>query len=134
DDAGNYAEARKQFEEVFTDALKAGALPAIDHSFYQAFHNSNGRESWVGLVRKAGDQMRDEKRPGEVIALAWQCHQVGDPTTAFELIGKVFTGLAEEVRPAITLAVIEFCIHTGQHPRADALLQGLLEDKRFADH
>src|SRR5262249_13542899 len=72
-----------------------------------------------------------EDRRGELVALAWQCHQLGDPGTAEEVLGKVFAGLAEGLRPAVTLAAAEYLVHAGQYPRADALLQGLLEDKRF---
>src|SRR5262249_8778770 len=122
------------FTDIYTGALKQGVLPPIDAAFYQAFHtDSSGHNAWVGLMRKTGDQLRDEDRRGELLALAWQCHQLGDPATTDELLGKVLAGLAEKLRPAATLAVVEVYVLIGQYPRADELLQGILEDKRAQD-
>ena len=132
--AGNHADSRRQFEELYTRVLESGVLPPIDQAFHQAFHQTpEGREAWNALLRKASRQLLAEKRHGDLLSLAWQCHQVGDSNLAGELVGKVLHGLGDEIRPVLTLAVVDYWLFVGQIPRALALLEGLLEGEELAE-
>ena len=69
-------------------------------------------------------------RPSAVY-LARQVQQVGDPALAEEVFDMALGDAPEGQRLGLTLARIEHCRQTGQLPRADALLQPLLGEKRY---
>jgi tetratricopeptide (TPR) repeat protein len=132
--AGRGEEALQAFKELHAQARKEGALPLIDASFLQAFtqQGDRGREEWAALMRKtAADLIADKQRPA-VMALAWQCHELGDQSLANQLFATAFAGVPDRERPGISLLGIPYLWQTGQLARADALLQPLLEDKELA--
>jgi hypothetical protein len=130
--AGSWHEAQRLFLDLYTKARQAGVVPLIDHTFRQAFQQSpQGQEQWHDLMRKTAATLAGEKRQAAVILLAWQCYQLGDQPLADELFASAFGGLSDAERPALTLAGIEYLWHTGQHARADALLQPLLADAQL---
>jgi hypothetical protein len=139
-DNGDRAEARKQFAELYRDTAKAGTLPPLDRGFRQTMA-SPGRESgesgdlFAELLRETADQWVKKDRREAVVALAWQAWELEAPALADDLLSRALDGTADREKGAApTLAAVEYLAQTHQYDRADKLLQGLLANKKLAEH
>jgi ferric-dicitrate binding protein FerR (iron transport regulator) len=135
-DNGDRAEARKQFAELYRDTAKAGTLPPLDRGFRQAMQVS-GKEPdlFADLLRETADQWVKKDRREAVVALAWQAWELESPAQADDLLSRALGGTADPDKAASpTLFAVEYLAQTHQYDRADKLLQGLLADKKLADH
>jgi ferric-dicitrate binding protein FerR (iron transport regulator) len=127
---GRGGEARAQYREMFEQALKANVLPAIDGSFREALQDGDADE-WSGLMRQtAAAFVRDGQRPA-VVALAWQCWQLGDQPLAANLLETALHEVPEDERLGTTLAAVGYLWQTSQYAPADDLLRSLLDDRDF---
>ncbi|NQU24027.1 MAG: FecR domain-containing protein [Candidatus Nealsonbacteria bacterium] len=124
--------ARKAFTELHADAIKAGMLPPIDADFRKAFTTDGRQEDWRKLMRDAAKQMIDKQARPAAVRLAWQARHVGDPELAAELFRTVMAGCSRREQLPTTLAAVEYFWHTGQHDKAGAVLQPLLDDEKHA--
>jgi len=130
--SGKHPESRKLFLEIYKKAIERGMLPRIDSDFYYAFNNDDtGRKQWQKLMRGTSAKLiENENHPGTV-TLAWQCYQIGDRMLSEEMFATALANVPDEQHLATTLSAIEFLWHSGQHPRADAILTALLKDKKY---
>jgi tetratricopeptide (TPR) repeat protein len=135
-DNGERGEARKQFAELYRETAKAGTLPPLDRGFRQTMQAS-GKEPdlFAALLRETADRWVKEGRRVATVALAWQSWELESPALADDLLARALDGIADrDQRAAPTLAAVEFLTQTNQYDRADKLLQGLLADKKLAEH
>ncbi len=124
--------AKELFRELHAETLKRGVLPPVDQRFRQAFQDgTTGPAMWAALWRDAAEKVTTQGDRTAALALAWQCHKLGDMVMADELFATAMRGVADDERPAMTLAAVDYLARTEQYARADALLQTVLEDERF---
>ncbi len=133
---GQRDEARKRFIALYQEAAKGGTLPAVDRRFKDGL-KSDGQETdrFARLLRDtASGLVKDDRRVG-VVALAWQCWELGAPALAEELLSQALGGITDSKRRLVpTLAALEYLWQTHQYDRADQHLQELLADETFARH
>ncbi len=92
--AGHVDEARTLFTALYRKDLKAGVLPAIDGRFRNALQAAGPRpDLWNPLMQQATDEFLKKDRRGAVVALATQCHQLGDRPLADNLMKRALAGL-----------------------------------------
>jgi tetratricopeptide (TPR) repeat protein len=131
-------EACRKFQELYAQTLKQGHFPRIDRDFRRALRGDGnqagqGPDAWESLMRQtAARQVKEKHRPA-VVALAWQCWQLGD----LDLAGRLLTTALDRItgdpdRLRTTLVAIEYLYHTNQFQKADQLLRPLLRDKKLA--
>jgi ferric-dicitrate binding protein FerR (iron transport regulator) len=134
--AGKQAEARKGFEQLYTDTLKDERLPAIDGDFRLALlGRAPEADRWNALLRSTAARLVESKRRPVVLALAWQCWQLGDRPLANSLLARTLHGIKEDKeRLGMSLAAIQFLWQTAQLPQTDKLLQEVLAHKEWAQH
>jgi predicted Zn-dependent protease len=133
--AGQHTDARRIFEELYANALEAGELPPIDHYFRNAFYQEEGsRERFTQMIRDAAAKLTAKAGRPAAVYLAWQMYQVGEQPLAEDLLGVALAELPREQRLSTTLAAIEYLWHSGQHARADKLLEPLLEDEKYKEY
>jgi predicted Zn-dependent protease len=133
--AGDWQKARELFSDLYTRTLKRGILPPIDEAFNQAFQNGgdNGLNHQERKVfRDAAMFLMDKKARSAIIAIAWQCHHVGDRQIADELFAMACAGLGDTERIETTLTGVAYLAQTEQYTRAEALLQPLLDDDQLS--
>ncbi len=132
--AGKWAEARKQFGQLYGDALKEGVLPPVDHDFRAALLQGDGKspDLWGPLMRQTAATLIAAKRRPAAVALAWQCRQLDDAPLADHLLGLALDGVPDSERLVTTLAVVEHLWQADQLPRAEQLVRGLLADQALA--
>ena len=115
---------------MFEQAIKAGVLPAVDADFRTALQGeARDADLWTDMMRQTAAAFCREHRRPAVVALAWQCWQVGDQPLACNLLATALDGGEENERLATTLAAVNFLSQTGQPADADARLRPLLEHK-----
>ncbi|MHC4179507.1 MAG: hypothetical protein ACYSWU_18500, partial [Planctomycetota bacterium] len=132
-DGGDANKARELFAKLYQETLDQGFLPPIDGSFRHAFHRGqDGPQKWQAMVRRTSAELIADGARAAAVRLAWQIRQVGDQPLAEELLGLALAGTPEEEQLPTTLAAVEYFWHAGQHARADAVLQPLLENKTYA--
>jgi tetratricopeptide (TPR) repeat protein len=127
-------EARKVFVDLYEETLKKGALPPIDNNFRSVLE-SNGKDAdeWTDLIRKTADKLVADKHRSAAVVLAWQCWQLSDQPLAHELLTRALDGFKDDDdRLPVTLAAVQYLLHTNQFAQADSLLQGLLDNDTFA--
>jgi tetratricopeptide (TPR) repeat protein len=130
--SGDWQKAMELFRELHAQALKQGIVPPVEQSFRQAFQiGGNGPAQWSALWRDAAEKVISQGDRTSALALAWQCHKLGDSAMADELFATTMRGVADDDRPAMTLAAIGYLSQTEQFARADALLQPMLEDEKL---
>jgi tetratricopeptide (TPR) repeat protein len=136
-DGGDHAKAQGLFRELYAQTRKKGVLPAIDRSFRLALEGSDReRDQWGPLIEETAAPLLKQERYATVLALAWQCQQVGDPALADRLIDQI----RERIQPApgrfpdTALAVLAYLWQQHRIEEAAQLLQPLLADKAFAQH
>jgi ferric-dicitrate binding protein FerR (iron transport regulator)/tetratricopeptide (TPR) repeat protein len=126
--------ARAVFRELYDKTLKAGRLPPIDADFRQALQ-ADGKEAdpWGQLMRQSIDWLLDKKQRLAIVALAWQCWQIGDQATSGNLITAATEHLASDTeRLTTTLAVIQYLWQTQQYAQADTALKPILARPAYA--
>ena len=64
--------------------------------------------------------------------MAWQCRQLGESNLADILINQILTGVPQDEQVFTTLSVLEYLVQTGEHDRAEALLQTLLSNPLYS--
>jgi Tfp pilus assembly protein PilF len=132
--AGQKAEARKLFLELYEATLKKDMLPAIDQDFRRALLDSEP-DPWSQRMRQAAARLIEQKRRPAVLALASQCWQLDDQALANGLVATALANIADvKDRQGMTLAAVLFYRETVQFPRADEALQALLADPKLAKH
>ncbi len=130
---GKRDEARALYQEMFAQALKDNVLPALDTSFREALRgDGKDADRWNELMRQTASDFVSHKRRPAVVALAWQCWQLGDAPLASNLLDEALRGASGEERLSAALAAVAYLVQTGQHAPADALLSSLLEDDALA--
>ena len=128
---GDGAQARDLFSKLFRETLEAGRVPPIDSSFRYALLQGGDGGQWRPTIRAAAKRLIDAGARLSAVYLARQVQQVDDPPLAEEVFDMAFRDAPEGQRLGLTLARIEHDRQTEQLPRADALLQPLLSDKRY---
>src|SRR5262249_39177999 len=84
--AGETAEARKRFGDLYAQTLKDEVLPAIDADFRQTLlGRKKEADLWSDLTRKTAKDLIGQKKRPAVLALAWQCWQLDDEPLANSL-------------------------------------------------
>ncbi len=136
--AGQKEQARSLFRELYEKTLQDGRLPAIDGDFRQALqaetagagtpHQARvGSDPWGQLMRQTIDRFVSKKERVALLALAWQCWQIGDQATAGNLVTAALEHLASySERLTTRLAAVQFLWQTQQYVKADNTLQPLL--------
>jgi len=130
---GRRDEARAQFQAMFQQAVKAGVLPAVDATFREALQGeTRDADLWTDMMRQTAATFCQGHRRPAVVALAWQCWQVGDQPLASNLLAAALDGGDDDERLLTSLSAINFLTQTGQHSDADARLRPLLDNKDLA--
>jgi tetratricopeptide (TPR) repeat protein len=133
--AGQTGNARQMFTDLYKDTVKRGVLPRIDGSFFKAFQdNSATRREGVTLLQDAAERFITLKRRSAAIALAWQCHQLGDQALANQLFDRAFARATPKERGQLSVDGLGYLWSTRQYGRAERMLQPLLEEKEMSRH
>jgi RNA polymerase sigma factor (sigma-70 family) len=122
--------ARETFRKLFNETLESGRVPLIDATFFLEL--SQDGQQWPSTIRAAAKKLIDAGARRSAVFLARQVRQIGDPALAEEVLDMALRGAPENQRLELSLARIEHCRQADQLPRADALLQALLNDKRYS--
>jgi tetratricopeptide (TPR) repeat protein len=132
--AGKKDEARKRFRKLYEQTLREGYLPRIDAVFREALRSAKKEaEGWSGLLNKTAGRLIAQKRRPAVLALAWQCWQLGDKPLANHLLAVALHGIRKDrERLPMTLAALDFLQETGQFVQAERMLQKLLDKPKWA--
>jgi hypothetical protein len=131
--AGQKAEGRKHFVDLYEETLRKGFLPPLDADLRAAL--LDGEENlWGDLMRRTATSLVKDQKRFAVLTLARQCWGIGDQPLAGVLYGQALDNLpAGKERPALRLAGLAYLWETGQLAEADALVQGLLADAEETD-
>ena len=129
--AGWRFHAQEIFCKLFAETLDAGSVPPIDSAFREALLQGDNGGRWHSTIRAAAKRLIDTGDRPSAVYLACEVQQAGDPALAEELLEMVAREAPEGQRFELKLARIELFRQMKQLPRADALLQTLLEDKRY---
>ena len=130
--------AAKAFEKLLGEQIASGVVPVFDNAAYSAIlgHATStapadqGPARWANMMHEAaGNLMKLGDRPA-VIALAWQCRQVGDQVMGEELVDMAVAGVGEGDRVAVSLEAMRYYSNAGQPNRAEAIIASLLADKK----
>ena len=134
--AGDWDKARGLFEKLYADALRWGVLPPIESQFRNAIltGGAKGRQRWTALMRETSAGLIAKQALPAAVVLAWQCHQLGDRSLAEDLLAAALAEAKGDSRLPATLTAIQFLHHTGQHPRADAIIEPLLKDEQLSGY
>lgn len=123
------AEARQLFQQLYAQGLAHGFLPVIDGTFRAALRDN---DAWTELMRQTARRLIEDRCRISVIALAWQCRQVGDPALAEELVESARRDtVGQRERLWTTLAAVEYYREAGDAARALQVLQTLLGDDKL---
>jgi tetratricopeptide (TPR) repeat protein len=140
---GQKEQARKLFRELYEKTLKDGRLPPIDQDFRRALQadgtpasagsgRDSSQDSWGDLMRHTIDSFVAKKQRVAIVALAWQCWQIGDQATAGNLITAALEHLSgDSERLSASLAAIQYLWQTQQYVQADNVLQPVLARPKF---
>ncbi len=131
---GRRDEARKQLVALYEATVRSGTLPALDHRCRQVLQ-ADGKEPdlFARLLRDTASGLAKDGRRVAVVALAWQCWELGAPALADELLSAALEGIPDKSRRvAPTLAALEYLWQTHQYERADKHLQELLGNEALA--
>jgi thioredoxin-like negative regulator of GroEL len=125
-------EAAEHFTRLYQKTLQDGILPPLDGTFRSALQADQQTDRWTALMRQTADKLKADKLRTTLIALAWQCYQLGDVPLAENLVADALRDPKDDAeRLQVTLVAIEFLIGAGQHEKADSLLTPLLGDAKF---
>jgi ferric-dicitrate binding protein FerR (iron transport regulator) len=131
--SGHQDEARKAWRKLYQDTLKTGLLPPIEASFRNALLGPDkSGPAFPELVSEAATMLTKRGRPMQILTLAWQAQQLGNPETANNLVARCVE--AAEPGPERALArlqVVHFYMQTGQTVRADTMLKLVLAEEPF---
>ena len=106
-------------------------MPPIDWSFYDALNRGIDGGQWPSTIRAAAKKLVDAGARPSAVRLARQVQELGDEALAEEILDRALCDAPESQRLELMLARIEHDRLKGRLPRADALLQSLLSDKRY---
>jgi tetratricopeptide (TPR) repeat protein len=131
---GNRADAVREFQALYGQALAAGVLPPLNSVLRSVLQGQPGdSDEWAVLMRRTAEQLIAAGRRPAAVRLAWQCQTVGDAPLAENLVRLALTGdLPPDERRQTTLAALEFRWATEQLAEAEQLLQSLLTDSELA--
>jgi tetratricopeptide (TPR) repeat protein len=131
---GRQREARQAFEKLYRRAIERGGLPPVDARFVRAFKKSDATERrWEHLVKETGKTLAAERRYAQTFLLMSQCRQLGEDSLSRELLSQTLAAVDEADRFAVTLMAVAHLSGTGEHKRADSMLQPLLENETYND-
>jgi ferric-dicitrate binding protein FerR (iron transport regulator)/predicted Zn-dependent protease len=131
--AGKEAEGREELGKLYMERLKLGGVPPIDAAFHQALLPKTGQgNAYAELMRNAAALLIKDDRHLDVLAVAWQAHQLGDTAIANELFDKCLSAShpGTERNLARASAAVYF-MKSKQLTRAEAALQPLLDEAPF---
>ena len=131
--AGKYPEAREVMRKLYEETLATGVLPQIDHQFRNVMQ-WNDTEQWTKLMRETSATLVQKQGPTAGIYHAWQVHQLGDQPLAEELFSAALRTIPDDQRFAVIMAAVDYLWQTGQHARADTMLEPLLAEKHYAEY
>jgi tetratricopeptide (TPR) repeat protein len=132
--AWRHGDARERILELRDDALDSGFLPPISVKFRETFFGADGgREPWEEFVHEISARLVAEGARPAAIRLAGVLHGMHEGQLAEKVFADAIAGAPSEGRWATTLQAVEYLCKTGQETRADAVLEPLLGDKRYAD-
>jgi hypothetical protein len=126
---GHQPEAARRFRELYQQGLKAGDLPSFDSVFRDALHQG---DAWGKLMNETAIGLVKARQRPRVVALAWQCSQVGDPTLAEYLLAISLDGVPEDEQLETSLAALEYLHSVGETARSEQLLHVLIGKERSA--
>jgi tetratricopeptide (TPR) repeat protein len=129
---GDGQRAKELFRDLHARTLKQGIVPPVDGRLREAFQGGDGGAMWTKLWQDAAEALIASGDRTAALALAWQCSQVGDQSTADDVFALVMRGVPDQRRLQLTLAAVGYLCQVGQYARADALLQPTLEDNRLS--
>ena len=127
--AGEPAEAKRRFRELYEEAVKKDRLPRIDADFRNAMADG---DVWGELIRKTSAQLIEKKRRPALLLLARQCIELGETPLAIHLCDAALVGAEAKERDALTLTVVLISQAKRRIRRAERLLEGLLADPKLA--
>ncbi len=119
------------FRKLYRDAVASGVAPPVDSDFRQCLQQAEGGDDLRRLVLESAETLLKAKRRVRVVALAWQCHELGDGDLAEEVLSLALAGANEEELPVVSLAAAALLRQTGQIARAANLLDQALKDQEF---
>jgi Tfp pilus assembly protein PilF len=131
--SGQTRAAQQAFVDLYKETLKYGVLPPINKDLKQALlQDEKDTWKWTGLMHQAAARLIAQKHHASIIALAWQCRQLEDPSLADDLVKLALKDPPEEARPFITWLAIGYLWQTNQYDWANTLLSALLADEKLA--
>jgi predicted Zn-dependent protease len=131
--AGNHDKARELFAKLHADAVKHTALIPLDDDFRQAFiQSNNGQQAWEKLWQDHAQSLVARHARRAAVMVAWQCRQLNDARLSDKLLDLALSGMSKEEQYGTSLAAVEMLWHSGGFDRADALIEPLLADERYA--
>lgn len=133
--AGKWEEARKLYKELYADALNAGALPQVDHQFRQTLGAVNNLpDEWADFMRQNRETVVKQHGRAAGVSMAFQTYQLGDAALAEELFASATAEVPADERFSLNMTMVDYLWNTGQHARADKVLEPLLADKQYAEY
>jgi hypothetical protein len=125
---GKRDEAARRFHDLYLEAAKNGQLPPFDTSIREALLDG---DQWGALMtEKARGLVKAKQRP-TVVAMAWQCGEIGDAILAENLLGIALDHVSDDERLEVSVAAVEFLRRT-KPASADVLLRDLLSREPFS--
>src|SRR5262249_5081404 len=123
--------ARNAFGELYRDTLAGGVLPPLDAAFLHAFQAPNNDPAWAEFKQQTTATLLTRKQQPALLALAWQCWQLGQQADAGEFFAQAFTGLSAVDQQPLSLPGLAYLWQTGQYEEAEKLLPPLLADAKL---
>jgi hypothetical protein len=120
--AGQDAQARQEFDRLYTETLSAGVIPPLDSLYAQLPGNP------VQLLKNAARE-RGAQCPEDVLALAWQSAWLGPQGTTQEIMAEFRPSTKW---PEVTLSAVLLWQQLGQWAAAQERLDEMLGDSILA--
>lgn len=133
--AGQWKESRRLYAALYEDTLKKNQLPRIDYNFRNVFQrDQEGQKEWKRMFEEVSTKLITSKNRSAAILFAWQCKQIGDQPLSERLLADALAGLSpkDEEYADTVLTAIECLFQTGNRPRAETMLDSLLENPEYA--
>jgi tetratricopeptide (TPR) repeat protein len=131
--AGEREEARDLFLQLYDKARKRGALPPIESHFRSCLQgDGDSKDCWALKMQETARELIEKKQRTAVVALAWQCRDLGDQPLADNLLTVALESFdGDRERLAVTLGAVEYLNRHGEAVRAARLLDELLTKAPF---
>jgi len=120
------------YEAWGEDGVKVGIVPPVSRDFRETFFGDEAAELWKTFIRQASATLVGEGARPAAIRLARSLHGMDEAALAEEVFSEAMAGVPEQQLWATTLQAVEYLWHAGEHARADAVLEQLLDRERYA--